>query len=263
MYGVPSAGLPLGNLVALNGKLYGTALAGGPNDDGIVYSITTAGKIQLLHTFAGAPDGACPAAGLLNVNGLLYGTTMCGGAYRRGSVYAISTKGEEKVLFSFDRTDGGGPAAPLLAVNGRLYGTTVYGGSAVLGTVFSMTMSGKDEKVLHSFGHKPLDGARPAAGLIEVNGRLYGTAMFGGVRSGPSGNCHAYGCGIIYSITTAGHEVVLHYFAQDYENDGAGPAANLIEVKGRLYGTTEDGGYSPACDSYPCYDGTIFSIEVQ
>ena len=56
-------------------------------------------------------------------------------------------------------------------------------------------------------------------------------------------------CGTVFSITTGGTEHVLHSFGG--KNDGAGPAASLIDVKGTLYGTTFE-----AADA----EGTVFSI---
>jgi uncharacterized repeat protein (TIGR03803 family) len=253
------SGGPVGRLIDVNGTLYGTTDAGGASDYGTVYSVSTRGNVNILHYFSGS-EGANPAAGLLNVNGTLYGTTWGGGAYKNGAVFRISTTGAEKVLFSFDGTDGAHPAAPLIPVNGKLYGTTQYGGSARLGTVFSMTMRGNEETVLHSFSNENGDGAHPEAGLIDVNGTLYGTTAFGGVFTSTA-ECHAYGCGIIFSVTTGGKETVVHRFQQNYESDGSVPMANLIEVNGRLYGTTEYGGYStPKCNPYPCYYGTVFEF---
>jgi uncharacterized repeat protein (TIGR03803 family) len=97
------------------------------------------------------------------------------------------------VLYSFKggRGDGKNPMqAPLLDVDGTLYGTTSNGGSVPCGvrygdihgceTVFKITTSG-EESVLHSFG-EPGDGKNPYAGLINVNGTLYGTATAGGTH---------------------------------------------------------------------------------
>jgi uncharacterized repeat protein (TIGR03803 family) len=242
--------------VAVNGKLYGTTISGASGDYGTVYSVSTQGNVHVLHTFDGV-DGASPTAGLLYVNGELYGTTMSGGAYRKGTVFRISTSGEEKVLFSFDGSNGGGPAAPLIALDGRLYGTTEDGGSAGLGTVFSMAIGGDQETVLHSFGNEKGDGYRPEAGLIARHGMLYGTTALGGTYN--RDRCQGT-CGTIFSITTGGKERIIHRFEHRYKNDGATPMANLIDVNGKLYGTTEDGGYSPKCGSYPCYDGTVFDV---
>ncbi|MGA8796257.1 MAG: hypothetical protein WB526_04220 [Candidatus Cybelea sp.] len=52
--------------------------------------------------------------------------------------------------------------------------------------------------MLHRFGGGP-DGANSYAGMIDVNGTLYGTTAGGG---GP--NCEAYatsGCGTVFKLT--------------------------------------------------------------
>jgi uncharacterized repeat protein (TIGR03803 family) len=83
------------------------------------------------------------------------------------------------------------------------------------------------------------DGQSPAAGLINLNGTLYGTTYLGG-----GGNCaiegRAHGCGTVYSVTTGGSEKVLYAFAN--EPDGEFPDARLLAVNGALYGTTILGG---------------------
>lgn len=69
---------------------------------------------------------------------------------------------------------------------GTLYGTTLYGGANSCGryygcgTVFSIAPAGK-ETVLHSFGASS-DGALPQAGLVDVDGALYGTTIYGGAH---------------------------------------------------------------------------------
>jgi uncharacterized repeat protein (TIGR03803 family) len=87
--------------------------------------------------------------------------------------------------------------------------------------------------VLHSFGNGA-DGAFPFAGLINVNGTLYGTTAGGGGT-----DCHS-GCGTVFGITTAGTEKVLHSFG--IGSDGVAPSAGLIDAKGTRYGTTYLGG---------------------
>jgi uncharacterized repeat protein (TIGR03803 family) len=60
----------------------------------------------------------------------------------------------------------------------------------------------------------------------------------------------------VYSVSaTTGVEHVLHRFGKG--TDGAVPYASLIEVNGKLYGTTARGGTSPAC---PGGCGTVFSV---
>jgi uncharacterized repeat protein (TIGR03803 family) len=188
---------------------------------------------KALYSFGKGSDGRKPKAALIDVNGTFYGTTYGGGVYSDGTVFSMSTTGTEKVLYSFQGgSDGANPSASLLAVKGVLYGTTEHdGGVDGPGTVFKISTSGI-EKVLHSFGHFP-DGSHPLSSLIDVKGTLYGTTYQGGDDS----SC--YSCGTVYSISTSGKEKVLHNF--EAYADGIAPFANLIDVKGTLYGTTQAG----------------------
>lgn len=153
-----------------------------------------------------------------------------------------------QVLYGFPggADSGAYPQAGLINVGGTLYGTTTYGGSGCggshCGTVYSVSTSAT-ETLLYSFTSDP-DGAYPYAGLVNLNGTLYGTTYFGG------SGCGSSGCGTVYSVTTSGTERVLHSFANN--PDGAFPSANLIAVKGTLYGTTTGGGAYGG--------GTFFSI---
>jgi uncharacterized repeat protein (TIGR03803 family) len=188
-------------------------------------------------------DGALPVAGLIAVNGAFYGTTEYGGekgyAHGDGTVFRVGATGTETVLHSFAGSDGAQPVADLVAVNGILYGTTAEGGAYNGGTIFSLSTTG-EEKLLHSFGSGS-DGARPRAGLIAIKRRLYGTTYQGG----------AYGEGTVFSISEAGKkERVLHSFGKGA--DGSYPLAQLLDVNGMLYGTTNQGG---AHDT-----GTVFTI---
>jgi uncharacterized repeat protein (TIGR03803 family) len=208
---------------------------------------------KVIYSFiGGSENGGYPVAGLLNVNGTLYGTTAGQGAHGVGTVFAITPLGKETVLYNFGggSADGANPVAGLINVNGTLYGTTLNGGANGDGTVFSITPSGT-ETVLHSFGAGSGDGASPFAGLTSVGGTLYGTTSAGGVhcRSGSAG------CGTVFAITTSGKETVLHSFGSS--KDGDYPVAGLINVKGRLYGTTLSGPVE-SCGEAGC--GTVFSI---
>jgi uncharacterized repeat protein (TIGR03803 family) len=168
---------------------------------GTIFSVTTTGTEKVLHRFGiGHGDGTWPRAGLISINGTLYGTTYTGGSKRNdggyGTVFSVTTTGREKVLYSFGNgsghsSDGAYPAAPLLNVKGVLYGTTAGGacsGSGDCGTIFSVTTTGT-ESALYSFSGG-VDGARPDAGLIEVNGTLYGTTQDGGT----------YGAGTVFAF---------------------------------------------------------------
>ena len=255
---------PASGLLDVNGTLYGTTQNGGLSRRGTVYSISTGGVEKVLYRFRGGSDGSNPLSDLINVNGTLYGTTSQGGGSGCssghddgcGTVYSVTTSGREKVLHAFKggNSDGGDPLAGLIDVNGTLYGTTAYGGGSGCkltgfptgcGTVFSVTTTGK-ETVLHSFGGT--DGENPAADLIDVNGLLYGTTIFGGAGCG---------CGTVFSITPTGAENVLYAFQG--VSDGYWPLSALIDVNGTLYGTTNGGGtYCATGSGVTC--GTVYSV---
>ncbi|HTT85445.1 MAG TPA: choice-of-anchor tandem repeat GloVer-containing protein [Rhizomicrobium sp.] len=216
---------------------------------GTAFSLDPATGIEtVLHTFsAKREDGRGPQAGLIGVNGTLYGTTEYGGAYNAGAVFSLDpTTGAEAVLYSFKGypSDGAGPVAGLLHVNGSLYGTTFGGGAQDLGTVFAIDLATSAETALYSFQGYPSDGAEPGAGLIDVNGSLYGTTEDGGAQGCKNEQGEYIGCGTAFSINLQlGSETELYSFCgEQFCADGQEPLAALISLNGVLYGTTELGG---------------------
>jgi uncharacterized repeat protein (TIGR03803 family) len=199
---------------------------------GVVHRILPAYSYQVMYRFPKVSRGAHPLVSLINVNGTLYGTTLRGGASDNGTVFSMSATGHTKVLYSFKGgSDGAWPRGRLIDVGGMLYGTTSQGGGSGCrggcGTVYGISTSGP-EKAFYRF-RGGSDGAHPWAGLIDVNGTLYGTTASGGTR---------YNTGTVYSITRAGSEKVLYRFDGAH---GAFPESDLIDVKGTLFGTTYSG----------------------
>src|SRR5438876_7055330 len=82
------------------------------------------------------------------------------------------------------------------------------------------------EKILHSFGSGK-DGVVPYAGLIDVNGMLYGTTASGGAHCQSNG-----GCGTVFAVDPhTGAETVLYSFCSQKKcTDGQLPQASLIDV---------------------------------
>lgn len=258
---------PVAALINVKGTLYGTTVVGGAGTCffseltcGTVFSITRGGSERVLYTFK-TSEGFNPYANLVEMNGTLYGTTLEGssgpcndspvGDVGCGTVFSITPGGIETKLYAFSGgSDGGASYASIIDVNGALYGTSLAGGSGTCtstqglwsnsgcGTVFSVTTGGK-EKMLYAF-EGGSDGAIPTAGLIDVNGTLYGTTSQGGASND----------GTVFSVDPkTGKEKVLYSFKGG--SDGASPYAGLIDVNGTLYGTTSAGG-----NGY----GTVFSI---
>ncbi len=226
---------------------------------------------EVLHRFAGVRGNRAvvPLAGLISVSGTLYGTTGrmlqygCVGSHCSGTIFSMSTNGAKKLIYQFEggASDGAQPTGHLLDVNGTLYGTTALGGGSGCGgegcgTVYSVTPSGS-EKVLYSF-KGGTDGADPTGDLLDANGTLYGTTVFGG-KNVDCGTGYV-GCGTVYSVTTSGSERVLHAFAGI--PDGGSPVGGFVDVNGTLFGATTAGG--KACGTHlmrfrnGC--GTVYSV---
>jgi uncharacterized repeat protein (TIGR03803 family) len=243
---------PMAAPIVVNGVLYGTTYYGGVGTDceadsgcGTVFSVTNGGTEKILHRFTNGRDGALPLAGLLDVHGKLFGTTSAGGGHSCGggcgTVFTVTTSGTERIPYRFEERDGATPTAALINVDGTLYSTTFSGGAFGNGTVFRITTGGS-EAVLHSFGGNG-DGEYPEASLLYVDGALYSTTYGGPAPSG--------GLGTIFSITRGGAEKVRYTFLNNF-HDGLNPSANLVELNGVLYGTTDGGGANGG--------GTIFSL---
>jgi len=112
---------------------------------------------------------------------------------------------------------------------GNLYGTTMTDGGS--GSVFKMD-TGRNVTTLYYFTGST-DGRYPNPELaLDDGGNLYGTTNQGG-------SCSS---GVIFKVTGAGQETVLHNFCSQ-KIDGGGPRAGLIrDGAGNLYGTTTVGG---------------------
>ncbi len=137
--GVQDGIRPSSALIDVQGTLYGTTVRGGSaGGKGTVFSITTDGTENVIHSFNGN-NGSQPLADLKNVKGVMYGTTSKGGANGLGTVFSITTSGEEKVLHSFHGGTGVNPTAGLVPVQHSLYGTTYGAVTEHHGNIFSLT----------------------------------------------------------------------------------------------------------------------------
>jgi len=243
--GGADGGWPQAALLDVGGILYGTT-AGNGSANGVFKFNPATGATSTVYTFGGEPDGESPYGALIKVGAMLYGTTVRGGAVNFGTAFRLNpATGVESVIHSFGvGTDGASPVAAPFKVGGVLYGTTVQGGTAGYGTVFRINLSTGAESVIYSFSGG-VDGGYPWSSLINVSGMLYGTTQGGGNGIGYDGN------GTIFQIDpTTGKESVVHTFSG---TDGGSPIAELINVEGKLYGTTVVGG------TYG--NGTIFKLQ--
>jgi uncharacterized repeat protein (TIGR03803 family) len=249
---------PQGDLLqGFDGNFYGTTAAGGPDDRGTVFRMTSQGALNILYSFTLAQfsNGYNPTAALVKgADGNYYGTAMNGGANFRGVVFKMTPSGVVSPFYSFDDTnpDGGTfPDGPLiLGSDSNFYGTTPKGGTNNYGTVFQLSSAGV-YTTLHSFsGGANTDGGGPEGAPIEgAPGEFYGTASFGGASGG----------GIVFKITSAKVFTPLHSFTADGV-DGQIPLGALIAGgDGNFYGTTSQGALGGEVAAFRG-KGTLFRI---
>ena len=233
---------------------YGMASSGGSHGTGTVFSVTAAGKFEVLHDFSALnaekhnEDGADPLRTIVvGGDGNLYGTTRLGGKNGLGVTWTINRSGAFVVLHEFTPSEGHA-ASLLLARDGFFYGCAVFPNPTLgSGVLYRMDPSGKHFEVLYKFtpvnaGGANEDGAECYEPLVErENGVFFGTAMYGG-----NGN----GVVFRYSLAQPHHLDVIHNFSVCETSsdvcinpDGANPYTRLTaRGDGALYGTASSGG---------------------
>ncbi len=136
--------------------------------------------------------------------------------------------------------------------------TSITPGALPLGAVSRVvgTSPEVDFKMLYAFKGTP-DGAKPLAGVVALNGTLYGTTLNGSSNycSGSCGGNLCYlGCGTVFSVDASGTEHVVYNFKGNFgsAHDGSWPFDGLTVLNGQLYGTTSSAGANS--------DGTVFTV---
>lgn len=212
-----------------DGSFYGTTQQGGNigTNCGVIYKVTTGGKITVLHDFAGYPTDGCRPISVLvqGTDGDLYGTTYSGGASSadgngNGTIFKISPTGVYTLLHSFTYGVTGStniydaqlPEAGLtLGTDGNFYGVGTHGGMTNYGAIFEITPAGA-ESVLYSFCYKTCTSFSPATPLVlHTNGDFYGNT-----------NGDSLGGSVFYSL-----------------NVGFKPLVDLVTWTGKVGGTLE------------------------
>lgn len=265
-----------------DGNLYGIVFASGTyGNGGAVVRVSSTGKSSTLYTFCSQPncaDGQSPSGLVLGTDGNFYGVTLEGGSNSSidcrgeevgpcGTVFRLTPTGKLTTIYNFcslaNCADGSLPNSVLVqGTDGNFYGTTWYGGTSGTcngsltqptgcGTVFKITPKG-GLTTLYQFCSSDTCTADPSGVVLAKNGVFYGLTNFGGTGTG--GPQCGSGCGVFYSITSAGVFTTLYSFCIDTGcPNGAHPQGQLVLASdGNFYGVADDGGANNF--------GTVFKI---
>jgi uncharacterized repeat protein (TIGR03803 family) len=228
---------PWGGLLRdeVTGDLFGVTYEGGDANCnagrgcGVVFRLSSGGKLSVLHTFSKYEEGLYPVAGLIeDEEGDLYGTTNRGGMENCpntsdgcGVVFELATNGKYKVLHIFDTAvDGGVPHARFVrnSLTGDIYGVADYG-ATYRGEFFKISRSGK-------FTYRLLEnGNVQNALLLGPDGKFYVAAEAG------AGECN---CGEVLRLSPKGKDTVLYTFTK---RRASYPGSLAVDGTGQLYGT--------------------------
>lgn len=233
---------------------YGTSQYGGANENGVIFSVTTGGDLQVAYSFSALDgnnenyEGAGPTTGLtMGPDGVLYGVAPGGGQFGNGTVFSFSG-GNATPLHSFSALDGNGHnldgSAPTgeFAVDphGDLYGVAGGGGKYGFGTLFRISTKTGVVTTLHDF-KGGADGDYPVDVELGSGGALCGVTQ-GGMDAGGS-MFYRLSDGSISDFSFPGGEA------------GAGLGTGLVfGSDGNFYGTTINNGNDG--------QGTVFEVKV-
>ncbi len=200
------------------------------------------GSLTVLHGFTA--DGGSPLTQLTQtVDGSLYGLVASPLNKRSnvpGLLFQLSSTGQFSIIHQFEPFELSTIIPLTLRFNmsqdsrGVLYGETIS-------EIFKFTPPNQVSKFLDM---DDLGGTFIPKGLFQAsNGYLYGSTLVG-----------PYSFGSLFRTNSDGEVTLIHEFEQDdLETDGAIPAGPLVEVDGRIFGTTRVGGKYNG--------GTLFEIQ--
>jgi len=216
-----------------SGNFFGVASSVG--NLGTAYEVTKTGTITDLYFFGDSTtDGDYPSPIVRDTAGNLYGTSN-DGLFSNGLVFKISPTGTFTNIHNFTAADGGDPGTFPVTVDsaGNVYGVSGNG-------IFKLeTNSTFSLPYIFCQLKNCSDGTSPNAVILDKSGNIYGTTFYGG-NAGCNG-CQT-GDGVVFKLTTAGVETVLHTFTGG-TSDGLNPFNRLRQdSKGNLYGITISGG---------------------
>jgi uncharacterized repeat protein (TIGR03803 family) len=228
--------------------------AGGSNNNGTIFKITTSGSLTTIYNFSAVTsstnsDGVNPENLIPSGDGNFYGAAGNGGSNGTGTIFEITPSGS---MISVQSISGAwiGNNGAIRGSDGNFYTMS----DSYTGEIYIVTQSGS-EATLHTFsnpvsngsgGFTNSDGAYPEGLLVEGNdGNYYGSTDDGG----------APGYGTLFKITSGGSLTTLYSFNGP---NGKNPYAGLIKAAdGSMYGTTDSGGAYNGGTIYKLSNGSV------
>ncbi|HZY78673.1 MAG TPA: choice-of-anchor tandem repeat GloVer-containing protein [Cyclobacteriaceae bacterium] len=225
-------------LQASNGKMIGVTVDGGVNGTGVIYEFDPLTKqYTMLRDFDNyLTTGSNPFGGLTLANdGKYYGVTEAGGTSGAGILYQYdyATKTFTKKQDFNGATIGGGSVTQMVVKGDILYGVTRWGGAQGLGTIFEYNYVQNTLEKKHDFTGLDAGGNPMGHMVLASDGMLYGMTVRVYL------NNVVYG-GVIYQYNPNSHGYTVKVVFDDPR--GVGPESGLVEVDGKLYGVTVNGG---------------------
>jgi uncharacterized repeat protein (TIGR03803 family) len=188
--------------------LFGMASNGGNNQNGVIFSLDTAGNnFTDIYDFNQNDNGAEPYGSLVLNGNELYGMTQFGSGGTDGlCVFKLKTDSSTladsnsfvQIFNSSSNLDVLKPCGDLTFSGNNIYGMTAYGGINNDGMIFSIIDSGVTctvplSNLSNIFSLTDSLGKNPFGSLLNLNGVLYGMTSAGG----------NYNDGVIFKIDTS------------------------------------------------------------
>lgn len=171
--------LPIGSMVEVGGKLYGTTYNGGTYGTGVLFEYDPATNIYIVKQNIFLSNGKNPKGNLIVNNNKLYGTCIAGGASDAGTLFEYDlTTNIYAVKNSMVSTSGSSPAAGVAVFNNKLYGINQYGGTNSRGSIFEFDLTTNTYQIVYNY--TAADGSNPESELYLYNNIFYGFALVGG-----------------------------------------------------------------------------------
>jgi len=233
--------IPLVQLIqGSDGNLYGGTLQGGGHGYGVIFRVSLAGKLTVLHSFcsqSGCADGEAPSSGLIEASdGNFYGSSDFGGTYSGGTVFQYQPSGKFTTLYEICNGNPTGDCP------GSLAGPYSRMAESTAGTIFQFANSGSVYNFATAGNDVAITGTTCPSTDECANQSVPAPIAY--LFPATDGNLYAAGDGGRYQ-----QGVVFNQFADPVYSfcakagcpDGAAPGFVLQGNDGALYGTVTTG----------------------